>query len=311
MSKHKFLYVVPCYNEEKNISYIFKSILENTESLKNYEADFCFVDDGSTDNTWSKIIELHNNNKNVYGMKLSKNFGKESAIDAGLNFTREDYSFYIIIDADNQHPTDKITSMIDAYEKENLDIVNTHRIDENEGIFRETFSKLFYFLLSNFSEIKIISKTTDFMLLSKKVRNEFIKINEINKTFRILINWMGYKKKSIPIQIRERFSGKSKFNFFNLTRMALNTLYSFSIFPIKIVGYVGVLMTIISFVALSLALVNIIIGFTIITWQTIIILILTLLSGLTMTSVGLLGIYVYKILIYTNKRPNFIIETKL
>ena len=100
MSKHKFLYVVPCYNEEKNINYIFKSILENTESLKNYEADFCFVDDGSKDNTWSKIIELHNDNKNVYGIKLSKNFGKESAIDAGLNFTREDYSFYIIIDAD-------------------------------------------------------------------------------------------------------------------------------------------------------------------------------------------------------------------
>ena len=161
---------------------------------------------------------------------------------------------------------------------------------------RETFSKLFYFLLSNFSEIKIISKTTDFMLLSKKLETT-IKINEINKTFRILINWMGYKKKSIPIQIRERFSGKSKFNFFNLTRMALNTLYSFSIFPIKIVGYVGVLMTIIFFVALSLALVNIIIGFTIIAWQTIIILILTLLSGLIMTSVGLLGIYVYKILI--------------
>ena len=264
MSKHKFLYVVPCYNEEKNINYIFKSILENTESLKNYEADFCFVDDGSKDNTWSKIIELHNDNKNVYGIKLSKNFGKESAIDAGLNFTREDYSFYIIIDADNQHPTDKITSMIYAYEKENLDIVNTHRIDENEGILRETFSKLFYFLLSNFSEIKIISKTTDFMLLSKKVRNEFIKINEINKTFRILINWMGYKKNLYQYNC-ERFSGKSKFNFFNLTRMALNTLYSFSIFPIKIVGYVGVLMTIL-FVAL-LALVNIIIGFTIIAWQ--------------------------------------------
>jgi glycosyltransferase involved in cell wall biosynthesis len=311
MSKLKFLYVIPCYNEEENINSIFKSILENTTSIENYEADFCFVDDGSTDNSWPKIIELHNNNNNVYGIKLSKNFGKESAIDAGLNFARENYSFYIIIDADNQHPTNKIISLIETYEKEKLDIVNTHRIDKNEGFLRETFSKLFYFLLRNFSEIKIISKTTDFMLLNKKVRNEFIKIKEINKTFRILINWMGFKKKSIPIVINKRYLGKSKFSFLNLTRMALNTLYSFSIIPIKVVGYFGVLMSILSFVSLMFVLINLIFGLTIITWQTVIILILILLSGLTMTSVGLLGIYVYKILNYTNKRPNFIIDTKL
>ena len=311
MSKLKFLYVIPCYNEEKNINSIFKSILENTTSIENYEADFCFVDDGSTDNSWSRIIELHNNNNNVYGIKLSKNFGKESAIDAGLNFTRENYSFYIIIDADNQHPTNKIINLIETYEKEKLDIVNTHRIDENEGFLRETFSKMFYFLLRNLSEIKIISKTTDFMLLNKKVRNEFIKIKEIDKTFRILIDWMGFKKKSIPVVINKRYRGKSKFNFLNLTRLALNTLYSFSIFPIKIVGYLGVLMAFVSSFVLIFALANLFLNYTIITWQTIIILALTFLSGLTMISVGLLGIYVYKILLYTNNRPNYIIDKKL
>ena len=308
MSKHKFLCIIPCYNEENNIEYIFKSILENTASIKDYEANFCFVDDGSSDGSWSEIDKLHKNNNNVFGIKLSKNFGKESAIDVGLNFDKEEYSFYIILDSDTQHPTNEISKMIEIYNKENLDIVNTHRTDESEGLIRETFSKLFYFLLSNFSEIKIISKTTDFMLISKKVRNEFIKINEINKTFRILINWMGFKKKSIPIQIGKRFSGKSKFNFFNLTRLAINTLYSFSIFPIKIVGYLGVLMSFISFLALSFALANLFLNYTIITWQTIIILTLTFLSGLTMASVGLLGIYVYKILLYTNNRPNYIIE---
>jgi dolichol-phosphate mannosyltransferase len=311
MSKHKFLCIIPCYNEEKNIEYIFKSILKNTSSIKDHEPNFCFVDDGSSDSSWSEIIKLHKNNNNVFGIKLSKNFGKEAAIDAGLNFEKEEYSFYIILDSDTQHPTSEISSMIKIYNNENLDIVNTHRIDESEGLIRETFSKLFYFLLSNFSEIKIISKTTDFMLINKKVRDEFIKINEINKTFRILINWMGFKKKSIPIKIGKRFSGKSKFNFFNLTRLALNTLYSFSIFPIKIVGYVGVFMTFISSLALIFAFINLFLDYTIITWQTIIILTLTFLSGLTMTSMGLLGIYVYKILLYTNKRPNYIIEKKL
>jgi glycosyltransferase involved in cell wall biosynthesis len=311
MSKHKILYVVPCYNEEKNIDNVIKSILEKTSSIKNYDADFCFVDDGSTDNTWSVITKLRNHYNNIYGIKLSKNFGKESAIDAGLNFIKEDYSFYIIIDADNQHPTNAIIKLIEIYEKEKLDIVNTHRIDENEGFIREMFSKLFYFLLSRYSEIKIISKTTDFMLISKKVRNEFIKINEIDKTFRILIHWMGFKKKSIPIKINKRFKGKSKYNLFILTRLAINTLYSFSIFPIKIISYIGLFMSFIAFLFLILALINFIINITIITWQTIIIFTLVLLSGLTMASVGLLGIYVYKILIYTNKRPNYIIETKL
>lgn len=311
MSKLKFLCVIPCYNEEKNIDNIVKFILEKTSSIKNFDADFCFIDDGSTDDTWSVITKLRNNYNNIYGIKLSKNFGKESAIDAGLNFVKEDYSFYIIIDADNQHPTNKIIDLIEIYEKEKLDIVNTHRIDENEGFIREMFSKLFYYLLSNFSEIKIIAKTTDFMLISKRVRNEFIKINEINKTFRIIIHWMGFKKKSIPIKINERFAGKSKYNFLSLTRLAINTLYSFSIFPIKIISYIGLFMSFISFLFLIFILINLIINMTIITWQTIIILTLVLLSGLTMTSVGLLGIYVYKILIYTNKRPNYIIETKL
>ena len=310
MSKPKCLIIIPCYNEDSNISRIHKYISKN-KILQKYEYHFCFIDDGSVDNTWIEINKLVKEFNFVHGLKLSKNFGKDSAIEAGLNLDDENYLFYIIIDADSQHPTEKIDDLIRLFEEEKLDIVNTHRIDNNEGFIRELFSKLFYFTLTKFSEIKIISKTTDFMLINKTVRDEFIKIREINKTFRIIINWMGYSKKSIPIEIKERYKGNSKFNFFSLTRLALNTLYSFSIFPIKAIGYLGIMMSIISIISLIIIILNFILKFTIVSWQTIIIFVLVLLCGLIMISVGLLGIYVYKILIYTNSRPNFIVAKKI
>lgn len=303
----KISIISPCHNEEANISNFLKNLHTEIKDL-DYECDILLVDDGSTDNTWFNIKEEKKNYKNLKGLKLSRNFGKESAIDAGLNFLNEKNKFFIIIDADLQHPINIIKDLIKNFENKKIDIVFTYRIDEKEGDTREFFSKIFYKILGRFSDINIISKTTDFMLISQKVRDEFIKINEIDKTFRVLISWLGFSSISLPIKINYRTAGVSKYNYFNLFRLAINTISSYSILPIKLIGYLGLSMSLLASFSFLLFFLNFFINFTVISWQTQIIVLQILLSGLLMASVGLLGIYVTKILNNSNKRPNYIIE---
>ena len=220
----KISIISPCHNEEGNISKLLKNLQSEIKDL-NYECDILLVDDGSTDNTWLNIKEEKKNYKNLKGLKLSRNFGKESAIDAGLSFLNEKNKFFIIIDADLQHPTNFIKDLIKNFENNKIDIVYTFRVDDREGILREFFSTIFYKILGKFSDINIISKTTDFMLISQKVRDEFIKIREIDKTFRVLVSWLGFNSISLPIKINYRTTGKSKYNYFNLFRLAITQFH--------------------------------------------------------------------------------------
>ena len=305
-----FSIISPCYNEEENIIKFIEEIYKLKQKY-NYDLTLLLIDDGSTDKTWQKIKEYKLKYNFIKALKLSRNFGKESALDAGLNAIGETYDCHIIIDADLQHPIFQIRNLIEYYNTKNYDIINTHRIDLNEGFFREYFSNLFYKILSNFSEIKIISKTTDFMLISNLVKKKYIEVKEINKTFRVLINWLGFRKKSVPIKINLRKHGKSKYHFFNLFRLAINTISSFSILPIKLISYFGVLMSVLSSILIIFFLINHIFNLTNFAWQTQFIILQILLSGLTMASIGLLGIYVTKILENTNSRPNYIIEEEI
>ncbi len=306
----KISIISPCHNEEDNISKFLKNLHSEIKDF-NYECEVLLVDDGSTDNTWLNIKEEKKNYKNLKGLKLSRNFGKESAIDAGLNFLNEKNKFFIIIDADLQHPINFIKDLINKFENKKIDIIYTYRVDEKEGVLREFFSKIFYKILGRFSDINIISKTTDFMLISQKVRDEFIKIKEIDKTFRVLVSWLGFDSISLPIKINYRTAGKSKYNYFNLFRLAINTISSYSILPIKLIGYLGILMSFLAGFSFLFFFVNFFLNLTVISWQTQIIFLQIFLSGLTMASVGLLGIYVTKILNNSNKRPNYIIEEEI
>lgn len=306
----KFSIISPCNNEEENIEK-FISEIDNLKKKNNFDLTLLLIDDGSNDETWNKIKESKKKFNFLKAIKLSRNFGKESALDAGLNFIGENYDFHIIIDADLQHPINQIPNLIKSFQVGDFDIINTHRVDLKEGFLRELFSKIFYKVLSNFSEMKIISKTTDFMLLTNQVKKEYVNVKEINKTFRILINWLGFKKQSLPIQINLRKHGRSKYNFFNLFRLAINTISSFSILPIRLIGYFGLIMSIVSSMIIIFFIINYFLNITVFSWQTQFIILQILLSGLTMTSVGMLGIYVTKILENTNSRPNFIIEEKI
>ena len=302
-----FYIIVPFHNEENNIERFLTTANKELESFTNFR--ILFIDDGSTDNTWKKISELFDKNKFINGLKLSKNFGKEAAIEAGLNFIekKNKFKFAIIIDCDLQHPIDKIPELI-HYWKKNYKIVTTFKINNVENLIRKFGSDLFYYIMKNFSDAKFITKNTDYLLLDKEVVNIFNNMKEKNKSVKTFVNWIGYKNKSIEIKISKRSDDKSKFTFFNLIRTAVNEITSFSLFPIKVVGYLGLTMSIISLILIpSLFLLNFF-KIIFVSVQTLIILFNIFLTGIILSSLGLLGIYISKIHANSIDRPSYIIE---
>jgi|LakMenEpi03Aug12_release.lakeMendotaPanAssembly.Ray.scaffolds.fasta_scaffold57029_4 glycosyltransferase involved in cell wall biosynthesis len=308
-SNNKFSILIPCKNEKRNIKIIYYKITKQLIKY-NYKYDICFVDDGSSDGTWYEIKKIKKKSKNIKGIALSKNFGKENAIDAGLNYL-SNYKFYIILDADLQHPLEKIPEMIKLYNSNNFEIINTHRVGNREGFIREFFSNFFYLILSKITDLQIITKTTDFMLISEKVRLKFVSIKENNKTFRILIKWLGYKSISIPIKIKLREHDKSKYSCYQLIRLAINIFTSFSIYPFKLIGYLGALLTICSTLMIFVLFINLFLKFIIFSNIFTIITYFIFLQGLLMLAISILGIYISKILQNVNARPNFIIHETL
>jgi len=305
---HNFSIIVPCLNEEKNIEHFTKT----AESLlkEKYNFKIIFIDDGSADNTWNIIENLKKKFSFIHGVKLSRNFGKENAICCGLNYIKDE-DFIITIDSDLQHPLEKIEEMINLW-KNGYKIVNTYRKNRTEGSFREFGSTLYYFLIKKFTDLSIISQTTDFMLIDKNIVKSFNQIPESNKQFRNLINWLGFKKINLPIEINSRIYEKSKYDLIRLMRLAINSFTSFSIFPIKLVGYLGLLMATLSTIAIIISILDRIFILTLIKIgnQSLLILIQILLTGLILSAVAFLGIYISKILNNTNNRPNYIIEKK-
>jgi glycosyltransferase involved in cell wall biosynthesis len=303
---HNFSIIVPCLNEEKNIEHFSKT----AESLlkEKYNFKIIFIDDGSTDNTWSIIENLKKKSSFIHGVKLSRNFGKENAICCGLNNIKDE-DFIITIDSDLQHPLEKIEEMINLWEN-GYKIINTHRKNRTEGTLREFGSTLYYFFIRKFTDLSIISQTTDFILIDKDIVKKFNQIPESNKQFRILINWLGFKKINLPIEINSRIYEKSKYDIIRLLRLAINSFTSFSIFPIKLIGFLGLLMTTLSTIIIVTSIIDKIFFFKFINIsnQSLLILIQILLTGLILSAVAFLGVYISKILNNTNNRPNYIIE---
>lgn len=306
---YNFTIVVPCFNEENNVEKFVKITKLLLQDKYNYK--ILFIDDGSKDKTWANIENLKKNFSFINAIKLSKNFGKENALSCGLENIKDE-DFLISIDADLQHPIEKIEEMIELWKKGNK-VVATYKVNNTEKYYREIGSKLFYYIIKRHTDLSILAKTTDFILIDKEVVKKFNSITEVNKQFRTLVSWLGYKQINIPIQINERTSDKSKYNFISLFQLAVNNFTSFSLFPIKLIGWIGLFMTFFTIILLLIMLLdNIFLSNQLkINIQSIFLIIQILLTGVLLSSIAFLGLYISKILNNTNNRPSYIIEKKI
>jgi dolichol-phosphate mannosyltransferase len=235
----KLTIIVPAYNESKNIIPFYNAVCNVIDKVTNYQWEIIFINDGSIDNTWEVITTVAENDKKVKGINLSRNFGKEMALTAGAE-TIEQTDAVIIMDADLQHPPELIPELIKQWEC-GYQIVATRRIAIKYSWIRELGSRFFYYFMRLISEIQLEPKTTDYRLLDKQILKVLKTFEEKTRFFRGLIDWMGFRKTYVNFSAPERQNGESTFKLTDLTKLAINSLTSFSLAPLRLCGYIGII----------------------------------------------------------------------
>lgn len=297
--------VVPAYNEAGNIAKLFDELKKVLPSL-GMSWEVIFSDDGSTDETWQEITKLHNGDSNVKGVRLSRNFGHQYALFAGLQHALGDA--VVSMDSDLQHPPEVVPQLVDAWKKGSK-IVNTVRLDPDDFTLAKRISaKLYYKLFSWLSGVKLEHGMADFRLLDRRVLNELLQFREEGLFLRGLVQWVGYPDTSVTFQCAERFSGTSKYNFRRMIRFAWQGITSFSIVPLRLGIGVGILTSLLSFAWMAEAMyAKIVLGTTVPGWASTVG-ILSFLFGILFIILGLLGAYIGRILVQVRGRPLYLVS---
>ena len=297
--------VIPSYNEEKNVVPLYKRLKDVATSLVNYEIEYIFVDDGSHDKTLQEIKELTHEVNNIYFIQLSRNFGHQNALKAGLDHARGDC--VISMDADMQHPPEIILELIKKWE-EGYEVVYTKRKEINhESWVKRKTSKWFYYFHNLLSEVKLDPGTADFRLMTRNVVDAFFQLRENELFIRGLVKWAGFKQTFIEYIPNERHNGESKYSVYKMISFALKGITSFSTRPLKLVVYVGLIFFAFSILLIPYALISYLSGNAVSGWTSIIITIFFF-GSLQLLLIGIIGLYVSKLVIQTKQRPLYFIR---
>jgi len=294
--------IIPAYNEEKCIKHAYTTIHSLLEENK-IENEFIFVDDGSTDNTYKEIVELSRDTNNVTGLHFSRNFGKESAISAGLASVNG--ACAVVIDCDLQHPPEKIIEMYRLWEQ-GYEIVEG--IKKDRGAEKKMYgmgSKLFYSVISRVAGFDM-SNSSDFKLLDRKVVDVLSKMPE-RGFFRAISFWVGYKKTTVEYDVKARVEGTSKWSARGLVKYAVRNISSYTTAPMQVVTLLGFVMLAISIIFGIWALVDKIIGRAL-EGMTTVIIITIFIGSIIMISLGIIGFYIARIYEEIKGRPKYIIS---
>ena len=296
--------VIPCFNESGNLNALMARL---TAVLTNELADYeiIFVDDGSIDKTFELVTDIHNTNSRVRGLSLSRNFGHQIALAAGLHHSRG--KVVITMDGDLQHPPEIIPELVSLYHKGN-DIVNTLRMDtEGVGGMKKSTSKLFYKILNRLSEVHIDPGAADFRLMSRKAVDAYAQFDEKDRFNRGLVGWMGFSQAVVKYKAESRYAGKTKYTLKRMIHFALDGVTSFSSKPLRIAAYSGVFVSLVGLLYALYALIRHFRGDTIQGWTSLLITVLVL-GGVQLISLGIIGEYIARIFNESKSRPLYFIK---
>jgi len=294
--------VIPAYNEEEMIAKT-ANVIEGILAEAQIEYELIFVDDGSKDNTWKIIRELADGEPNIRGIQFSRNFGKESAIYAGLQKAAGDCA--VVMDCDLQHPPQKIVEMYELW-KEGYEVVEAVKSDRGkESLVHSMGAKCFYKIISNATKIDM-SRASDFKLLDRKAILAILNMNEKHAFFRALSAWIGFKTTQIEFEVHKREAGKTKWSRAELTKYAITNVSSFTTVPMQIVTILGVIMFIATIVLGFTAIYQKVVGIALDGFTTVILLELFI-GSMVMLSLGIIGYYIARIYEEIKDRPRFIV----
>lgn len=305
--KKNITIVIPSYNEESNIEKLLESLNEVIVSL-NYNFKILFVDDGSIDGTILKLKSLAREQHNLFYIELSRNFGHQNALKAGIDYAKLNSDAVISMDGDLQHPPALIPELIARWE-EGYDVVYTVRAEtESLSYFKNKTSKWFYSLMNKLSEIKFEPGTADFRLIDKRVAEVFSDFTENELFIRGIINWVGFSQYAVDYMPQDRYSGKSKYTLSKMIRFAIQGITSFSTRPLYFAVFLGLGLSIFSIIFFSIYVgYSLYFGHPISGWASVITAIVFF-GCLNLIVLGIIGIYIGKLFMQSKGRPNYLVK---
>lgn len=296
--------IVPVYNEESNIRQLFDAVTTVVQPL-NREFEIIYIDDGSRDKSFELVKTLSLKDKQVKGISLSRNFGHQIALTAGMQYARG--QIIITMDADLQHPPEVIPLLLEEHSM-GYDIVNTCRIDsEKTGYFKKITSRFFYRFINLLADVSIPESSSDFRLMSRKALDCFLQFNERDRFTRGLVSWMGFRQSVVNYKSPPRISGKTKYTFRKMLHFAMDGITSFSARPLRIASYTGILVFFIGLIYAIYAIIQHVTGKTIPGWTSLLVTVL-LLGGIQLLSLGIIGEYLARIFNESKARPLYFIK---
>lgn len=306
----KLSLVVPCFNEEENVQRFYDEVNKSFYGLvSNYE--IVFVNDGSTDKTDFNLKAIFEKDPSrVQVLTFSRNFGKESAIYAGLSNAKGD--LVCIIDADLQQHPDVVIEMLKVMsEDESIDCVAAYQENRKESKTMSGVKSAFYKIINKLAEVDFVNGASDFRLMKRTMVDAIVSMSESQRFSKGIFSWVGFNTKYIPYEVREREYGETKWGFKKLLKYAIDGIISFSTFPLKISTGVGIFTAVLSIVyLLFVVLKKIFFGIDVPGYATIVVLMLFL-GGMQLFSLGILGEYISKIYIQSKNRPIYILKEHL
>ena len=299
--------LIPVFNERQNVPLMHEALVGIWKNLPEYAREIIFIDDGSTDETWQKITAVSEKDNTVKGIRFTRNFGKEAAIEAGLK--KASGEAVIVMDGDLQHPTELIPEMIKAWKSEN-DIVHAKRTaTDKESFLKKKCSSLFYRLLNIVSDTSLQSGSSDFYLLSRKAIDKVNSLTEREKFHRVLIHWIGYRSTSIPYKARERINGTSSYTLNRLFLLARKAIISSSTLPMTIIFFFGCLLVVLGVVLTGgLLFYKYFIDWEYIGAAAVLASFIILNNGILMIVFGIMSFYQVAVYHEVQNRPSYIIE---
>ena len=305
--KKKISVIVSCYNEEESLPLFYEEIRKVMDEMSQNDFELIFVNDGSKDKTLEEIKALRNKDKRVRYISFSRNFGKEAAMKAGLDYSTGDY--VTLMDADLQDPPKMLPEMLNILEKEHYDCVGTRRVTrKGEPVIRSFFARKFYKIINKMSKVEMVDGARDYRLMTRQMVEAIKNCEEYNRYSKGLWSFVGFKTKWLEFENVQRVAGETKWSFWKLFKYAVEGIVAFTTAPLTMAAFLGILFCFIAFIMIVVIIFKTLVwGDPVSGWPSLACIIIFV-SGIQLFFMGIFGEYLAKTYLETKKRPLYIVK---
>ena len=305
--KKKISVIVSCYNEEESLPLFYEEMSKVMAEMSQNDFELIFVNDGSRDNTLKEIKELRAKDKRVRYISFSRNFGKEAAMKAGLDYSTGDY--VTLMDADLQDPPKMLPEMLNILESEHYDCVGTRRVTrKGEPVIRSFFARKFYKIINKMSKVEMVDGARDYRLMTRQMVEAIKNCEEYNRYSKGLWSFVGFKTKWLEFENVQRVAGETKWSFWKLFKYAIEGIVAFTTAPLTMAAFLGILFCFIAFIMIIVIIFKtLVFGDPVSGWPSLTCIIIFV-SGIQLFFMGIFGEYLAKTYLETKKRPVYIVK---